>query len=174
MLVMRDVIVINDSNDFFTPRWILDASRKVFGKRIDLDPCAHPRALVNAKRLVIWPEDGLKVEWKGCVFVNPPYSGGIHRWFHKAWVSHATGAQIIMLVPARTHTRYWHFYVPRSDAFALLRPISFIRDSTGNDDGSAPMPNALIYFGDNVQRFHRTFHKRAMCISRSSNGCWHW
>ena len=43
----------------------------------DLDPCAYPDWPTARTRLVL-PTDGLAAEWKGRVWLNPPYSSGTY------------------------------------------------------------------------------------------------
>ncbi len=86
------------TNEWFTPREIVDASRMVLGT-IDLDPfsCAKANEIVRASRYYsIDGEDGFAVQWFGNVFVNPPGSVGDEgsnqkrAWFKLA-AEHAAG-----------------------------------------------------------------------------------
>ena len=60
-----------DGDTWLTPRFILDQLGW-----FDLDPCAaveHP-GYVGARHAYTKDDDGLRQEWKGRVFMNPPYS----------------------------------------------------------------------------------------------------
>ncbi len=73
-----------------------------------LDACATEE---NAKcqRFFTEDQDGLKQEWSGCVWCNPPYSKGeIIKWVKKAIESDCT---VVMLLPASTNTGWFHDYV---------------------------------------------------------------
>lgn len=63
----------NRSNEWFTPVDILERVRAVLGT-IDLDPasCAEANRLVCAKEYYTNLDDGLKQDWRGNVYVNPP------------------------------------------------------------------------------------------------------
>ena len=65
------------SDDFYTPKEIVDASRKCMGS-IDLDPCSDANNNVGAKTFWTKKEDGLSKAWNPniykTVFVNPPFS----------------------------------------------------------------------------------------------------
>lgn len=74
----------------------------------DIDVCATNE---NAKceRYFTEEQDGLKQEWIGTVWCNPPYSKGeIPKWLKKA---HASRCTTVMLLPASTDTAWFHDYV---------------------------------------------------------------
>ena len=63
--------------EYYTPAYIVEAARKSFiNGKIDLDPasCAFAQKVVKAKRYFTKEDDGLKHNWSGAVFVNPPFS----------------------------------------------------------------------------------------------------
>ncbi len=75
-----------------------------------LDACALP---CNAKcRRFFHPDmDGLRQKWSGIVWCNPPYSD-ILPWIKKAQDSVFNGDCdcVVMLLPSRTGTKWWHEY----------------------------------------------------------------
>lgn len=77
------------------------------------------------------------------VFCNPPYGKGIHKWVEKAWKeSTKPNTIVVMLIPARTDTRYFHDYI-------LYRSeIRFIKNRLDFNDqgGRAPFPSILVIF----------------------------
>lgn len=75
-----------------------------------LDACALPQ---NAKceRYYTPEQDGLSQPWRGTVWCNPPYGRQIGRWVEKAAESTAAGATVVMLLPARTDTRWFHRWI---------------------------------------------------------------
>jgi phage N-6-adenine-methyltransferase len=106
----------------------------------DLDVCALPE---NAKcKKYFTPEmDGLKQEWTGIVWCNPPYGRQIKHWIKKGCESSLKGTKVVMLIPARTDTAYWHDYVMKGE-------IEFIRGRLkfGDSKNSAPFPSAVVIF----------------------------
>ncbi len=86
-----------------------------------LDTCALPD---NAKcpRYFTPEQDGLQQPWTGRCWCNPPYGRALGLWVHKAWESSLEGATVVMLVPARTDTKWWHEIIkPWAAEIRLLR-----------------------------------------------------
>jgi hypothetical protein len=84
---------------------------------------------------------GLEREWGNVTFVNPPYSK-IKDWIKYGYEQHLKGKVVVMLIPSRTDTRYWHDYVMKA------REIRFIRGRLkfGGATNSAPFPSAIVVF----------------------------
>lgn len=143
--------------EWCTPRNIVELVR-VFGKgKIGLDPCSNKQSIVRAAHNWTLPtNNGLVEPWAhhGLVYVNPPYGRDISKWCAKARVEAEVGdAEIIMLVPARTDTTWWHKTVPYSKAFCLIAGrLTFLGAKY-----PAPFPSALVYFGKSNDSFARTF-----------------
>lgn len=85
--------------------------------------------------------DGLKQEWMGVCWMNPPYGRVIKHWVKKAYESSLTGATVVCLLPARTDTAWWHDYCMKGE-------IRFIRGRLrfGGQKNSAPFPSAIVIF----------------------------
>jgi phage N-6-adenine-methyltransferase len=127
------------TDEWATPQDFFAACNRIWGFTTDV--CALPE---NAKCPAYFtPEqDGLKQDWAGACWMNPPYGREIGRWMRKAWESSAQGATVVCLVPARTCTRWWHDYATRG-------AITFVRGRLkfGGSNNSAPFPSALVTFG---------------------------
>ena len=103
----------------------------------DLDPC--PWGYSDS-----W--SGLATEWRGKVFLNPPYGREIGNWVRKAYESSKQGATVVCLLPSRTDTTWWHEYLMEATE------IHFIRGRLHfNDAGPAPFPSAFVIFNDLVR-----------------------
>ena len=88
----------------------------------DLDPCAsHSNA--KCDKYFTEEENGLDKDWTGNnVFVNPPYGRGIDKWIKKAYESALEpDTKVVMLIPARTDTKYWHNYVMKASEIYFVR-----------------------------------------------------
>ena len=128
----------SDSDEWETPMKVFDPLNEEFG--FTLDPCATPE---NAKceRFFTIEDDGLSRRWDGVVFCNPPYGRQIKWWVRKALESSQAGALVVMLIPARTDTSYWHDYIFGKAEVRFLRGrIHF------SDKGPAPFPSAVVVF----------------------------
>lgn len=90
-------------------------------------------------------EDGLTQDWSGeVVWANPPYGPPLAKWVEKAHNEMKLGAVIVMLIPARTDTRWWQKYIsgdPSVEVKFLAGRLKF-----GNSKNSAPFPSALVIF----------------------------
>ena len=123
----------------------------------DLDPCADS---VNAKCTQFYTEEdnGLQQDWEGFTsFVNPPYGRGIEEWIKKAYQeSRKENTSVVMLIPARTDTKYWHNYVMRADEVYFVKG----RLKFGDSENSAPFPSAVVVFdGTNRQQIFGTIKR---------------
>lgn len=135
----------SNSSEWATPQEFFDKLDWRFGK-FTLDPCATCENH-KTKKYYTMEDDGLAQDWGGeTVFVNPPYSH-ISSWIEKAYTeSRKPNTKVVLLIPARTDTRYWHNYVMRG------REIHFIKGRLkfGNSKNSAPFPSAVIVFDSNA------------------------
>ena len=132
-----------------TPQDFFDKLNWRFGP-FDLDPCADNN---NTKCVNFFTEaeDGLLKNWEGfTAFVNPPYGRGIDKWIKKGYKeSRKEGTKVVMLIPARTDTKYWHQYVMRADEVYFVKGRLKFSDS----ENSAPFPSAVVVFdGKNKQQ----------------------
>lgn len=99
----------------------------------------------NAKYEIYYnkEDNGLSKEWYGTVWCNPPYGRTIGKWVEKARKSYLSGATVVMLLPARTDTRWFHDYI-----YHVADEIRFIKGRLkfGNSKISAPFPSMLVIF----------------------------
>jgi phage N-6-adenine-methyltransferase len=136
----HDVHFSSTTDEWETPQWLFDELSWTFG-RFTLDPCATPQ---NAKCECFFTrsDDGLTQEWRGKVFVNPPYGRGVGAWVGKAHAASLQGALVVCLLPARTDTRWWQDYVRHGHVYFLRGRLKF-----GSATNSAPFPSAIVTFG---------------------------
>jgi site-specific DNA-methyltransferase (adenine-specific) len=85
--------------------------------------------------------DGLKADWYGTVWCNPPYGRVIRDWVKKAYIYQG---QSVLLVPSRTDTAWFHDYCYPGNRTT----IQFIRGRLKFGDGTqpAPFPSMLVIF----------------------------
>jgi len=91
------------------------------------------------------------------VFVNPPYGTGIDKWIKKGYDTSRDGeTRVVMLIPSRTDTKYWHNYVMKASGVYFLKG----RLKFGDSVNSAPFPSAVIVFdGTNKQQIFGTMNR---------------
>ena len=129
-----------------TPKRMVQSLREEFGD-FDLDPATHQANPTGAKRFFTEKENGLIQPWNGgVVYVNPPYGRVILEWVKKALEEYEKGnaKRIIMLLPSRTCTRWFHLLYSRGDV-----EMRFIKGRLKYGDGSAPapFPSLLVVIG---------------------------
>ncbi len=124
-------VLFKSMSDFWkTPTSVYDELNREFN--FDFDPCPLKEN----------PEfDGLSIEWGNVNFVNPPFSK-ISAWCRKSYEEYLKGKTVVMLIPSRTDTRYWHEYIMKANE------IRFIKGRLKFGDGpySAPFPSCVVVF----------------------------
>ena len=124
-----------------TPQEFFDKLNEEFG--FTLDPCALPDNAKCAKFFT--PEDdGLAQDWSGYrVFCNPPYGRKIAAWVKKCHDEAQKGTLVVMLIPARTDTSYFHDYI-----YHKAREVRFIRGRLHFNESpqGAPFPSMVVIF----------------------------
>jgi len=133
------------STEWDTPQAFFDKLDKQF--EFTLDPCATA-ASAKCDKYFTEEDDGLAQDWRGhTVFVNPPYGRGIGAWLKKGYEeSKKHNTVVVMLVPSRTDTKWWHDYIMKAKEVHLVRG----RLKFGGSDNAAPFPSAVVIFHSNV------------------------
>jgi hypothetical protein len=146
----------SESPEHYTPSVIIEAAIACMGG-IDLDPCSNSKETphVPAASHYTREDDGLAQEWRGCVYMNPPYGREIDDWIAKLLSEYEAGnvTEAIALVPSRTDTQWWK-RLRNWHVCLVTGRLKFI----GNDD-PAPFPSAVFYIGQNVGRFVWAFEE---------------
>ena len=114
----------------------------------DLDAASRIDNPMKALRVITKEQDALLIEteWKGnTVYLNPPYGRIISCFIQKAIFEFEVGnaKKIVMLLPSRTCTRWFHKIYQREDV-----KIEFIKGRLRyNDSNPAPFPSMLVILG---------------------------
>lgn len=135
-----DVMFSSKTDLWATPQELFDKLNAEY--HFTLDVCALPE---NAKceRYFTPDIDGLKQEWTGVCWCNPPYGREIGEWVEKAYNSAKIGGvKVVMLLPARTDTKWFHDFIY---GYAEIRFIKG-RLKFGNSKNSAPFPSMICVF----------------------------
>ena len=125
-------LFLSKRSDWRTPKVLLQELQREFG--VLWDPCP-----TNADF------NGLQVEWHQNTFVNPPYSRETIKWCRKAVQEYKKGKTVIMLLAARTDTKWFHDYI-----LPHAKEVRFIRGRLKFDDrGPAPFPSMIVVLKEN-------------------------
>ena len=124
------------SGDWATPFQLIEALRTEFP--FTLDACASPETAISDQ----WfgTENGKgPTEWAGVVWCNPPYGKGVDEWIEKAIDQSQRGATVVLLLPARTDTKWFHeLALPFAAEIRFLRGRLSFRLIGKRVDGRAP------------------------------------
>ena len=148
---MNNALLSSKNMCWCTPQDFFDALNEEFS--FVLDPAATDK---TAKcELYYTPEtDGLSQSWDrgGAVFCNPPYGREIGKWVKKAFEEARGGYPVVLLIPARTDTTYFHDYIYGKAEIRFVRGRLRFTDEEGNAADPAPFPSMLvIYNGERVK-----------------------
>lgn len=143
-MAMNRSLLSSKSNEWATPQAVFDELNKEFN--FTLDPAATSE---NAKcqRFFTKEQDGLKQDWSGeTVFCNPPYGREIGKWVEKCFNEHIKhNITIVMLIPARTDTTYFHEYIYNHAEIRFIKGrIKFIQN--GKEGDAAPFPSMIVIY----------------------------
>lgn len=174
----RERMASSASAHWCTPEKILEPIRQV--NTIALDPCSNLYSIVEPKKAILPPQDGLALCWKdlvdeveggGLIFCNPPYGKEVRYWIQKCAIESARGCEIVLLTAARTETKYFQNWVlGTAQRCCLLKGrVTFI-DGTGQGrNNPAFFPSALTYWGPNPERFDDVFKDKGYIIKCDPN-----
>lgn len=104
---------LDHKDDGATPKDFYEELNKEFN--FDFDPCPFQHDIEE------W--DGLKIEWGGVNFINPPYSRLLKKAFVKKAIEESKkGKTCVMLLPVSTSTVLFHdFILPNKKEIRFIR-----------------------------------------------------
>lgn len=111
-----------------TPKWLYDELDKEF--HFDHDPC--PLHGIN----------GLNSSWGKRNYINPPYGREIVEWIKTAYEVSQSDRLCVMLLPARTDTKWFHDYCMKAQEIRWIKG----RLKFGDAKNSAPFPSMIVIF----------------------------
>ena len=126
-------------HDWTTPVDLFHRLDRVY--QFDLDVASSEENAL-CKRFFTEADNGIAQSWADSrVWCNPPYGRSIGVWTRKAAQEAERAVLIVMLVPARTDTSWWHDAVKTARVEYIKGRLKF-----GNSKNSAPFPSALLYW----------------------------
>ena len=132
----KEILFSSKSDLWETPQEFFDNLNAIY--HFETDVCALPEN-AKCKRFFSPEMDGLKQEWTGRCWCNPPYGRQISKWIKKGAESEAL---IVMLLPARTDTKWFHDYCLPYGRITFLRG----RLRFGGSKNPAPFPSMVVVF----------------------------
>ena len=152
------------NNEWYTPAEYIGLAREVMGS-IDLDPASSEKAndVVQAKKYYTAKDDGLSQEWRGKVWLNPPYSSElITKFTDKLLSERGEIEQAIVLVNNATETEWFSKLAGMCDAVCF--PKGRVRFYSPDGKVGAPLQGqAVLYFGCDAEKFIEKFSVKGWC-----------
>ena len=140
---MKNLAPMMSSKDmtWSTPQEFFDTLNVEYN--FTLDPCATPET-AKCTKFFTEEDDGLLQDWGGhTVFCNPPFGTAIKHWVKKCSdEAKKPDTTVVMLIPARTDTIYFHEYIYHKAEITFVKG----RLKFGNAKNSAPFPSMVVVF----------------------------
>ena len=132
----------SNKDNWETPQNLFDELNAKY--HFTLDPCSTDENAKCEKHYTV-KENGLLQSWENeIVFCNPPYGRNIAEWVKKCYLE-SKHAKVILLIPARTDTAYFHDYIYHKAKITFLRGrLKF--EINGKAMNSAPFPSMIVEF----------------------------
>jgi phage N-6-adenine-methyltransferase len=146
-------------NEWYTPAEIADAARRVLGA-VDLDPASSAEANEVVKAAVYYDAetDGLAQDWRGRVFMNPPYAQPWVRLFCEKLAAEYSAGNVtaaVVLVNNATETDWWQ-HLGRC-AVALCLPDGRVKFWHPRKEATPLQGQAILYLGQDEGKFAAEF-----------------
>lgn len=129
--------------DWETPASVFSPLHVEF--RFTLDAAAN-ETNTKAPKFFNAEDDGLTQDWgTNHVWLNPPYGEGsarISSWVAKAHAASLLGATVVMLIPARTNTNWFHDFCLKYGEVRFIRG----RPKFGGAAHGLPQPLCIVIF----------------------------
>jgi hypothetical protein len=147
------------SVEWYTPSEYIEIAREVLGE-IDLDPASNALAQswIKAGKYFTSTDDGLKQEWFGKVWCNPPYGRTVNLWLEKAITQYQSGnTEEAILLLNRTGAAWYKKLKKNVNAICEAEKRIAFLDATGKRQKSPRYYNDFLYLGSNVELFSKKY-----------------
>lgn len=140
-----DLMFSSATDQWATPQNFFDKLNDEFHFTLDVaaDETNHKCEKYYDKQI-----DGLSQPWvtlereREVIWCNPPYGREIGKWVEKAYTESLNGAIVVMLLPARTDTKWFHDFIYGKAEIRFIRG----RLKFGDSKNSAPFPSMVVIF----------------------------
>jgi len=151
--ILQDVLLSSETNEWYTPPKYVDLARVLMG-HIDLDPASCQFAndnYVKAGKIYTVADNGLKRNWHGNVWLNPPYGKTGNRSNQEIWalkaiyeVKNGLALQAVILLKAAIGYNWFDRLAMQYPMCIKTGLIKFIKPD-GTTGGKAKLGTAFMY-----------------------------
>lgn len=138
-MAVLEVLYSSKSEMWETPQELFSELDQEF--HFCLDVCATPEN-AKCKKYYTPEQDGLSQPWAGTCWCNPPYGRKIGQWVRRSYLASVSGTTVVMLLPARTDTIWFHEYIYNRAEIRFIKG----RLKFGNSKKNAPFPSMIVIF----------------------------
>lgn len=158
----QSALFSSESEEWYTPAMYIEAARQALGD-IDVDPASNEYAQRTVKAATYYTKktDGFNKDWRGHVWLNPPYGNDSDgslagKWAARLIEQYDRGitSAAVLLVNAVTD-RKWFQPLYRFPMCFTNHRIRF--EAVGDAPDSPTYGSAFIYFGNEPYRFAEVF-----------------
>lgn len=129
----------SDRDDWETPQDLFDKLNTEFHFTLD---AAASDTNHKCEHYYTIEDNALQKDWDRSTFVNPPYGKDLGKWVEKCFREAKKGNTVVMLVFARTDTKWFHDYVYHKAEIRFLRG----RLKFGGSVNNAPFPSMVVIY----------------------------
>jgi len=149
------------NDEWFTPDEHIVLARTVLGT-FDLDPASHAKAQhrIRAATFFTQEQDGLSREWRGRVWLNPPYSQPKIEQFVDKLICEVAARRVtdaIMLTNSATDTSWFQKAARSASSICFTRGRLRFVSPDGNARGMPAHGQTFFYFGPRAELFASVF-----------------
>lgn len=144
--MINKALFTSNTEEWATPQAFFEELNREFN--FTLDPCATAEN-AKCKKYFTKEQNGLLQSWAGeTVFCNPPYGRQIAKWVEKAYEETRRGATVVMLIPARTDTRYFHEFIYNKHEIRFIKGRLHFNES----EQGAPFPSMIVVMKRGIEQ----------------------
>lgn len=155
---MHRVLFRSKDMDWETPRWLFDKLNGRFRFKLDAAASADNRLCEY-----YLSQNSLSHDWSvvDSVWLNPPCGRELGQWVKKAYETSRTGTTVVMLIPSRTDTAYFHDYITKASELWFLRGrLEFTKG--GRVIGKSTFPSIIVVFSDSEDHIVRYIDTKSL------------
>lgn len=141
----------SDSN-WETPKEFFNGVNSIFNFTLDA-AASHENRLCD--QYFTEEDNGLRQEWTGRVWCNPPYGREMWRWVKKGYTESFKGTLVCMLIPAYTDTGWFHSYILNRAKYVALIEGRLKFNLYGKPYSTARFPNMLVIWAREFESMTR-------------------